>query len=193
MGRSQLICTEGSLMVTIQYSNDYKDDKNEALHTQYIFCTDVSHGGPAFHAAGIEMESSKETGCRAPEDPVLCINDCDFFSSAATMNMCSKCQKDMKLLKQEHAKLAAASIKDIVRRSSSSDESELSLAGASVASAALASQISQVKSKEGLKKCTACRKRVGLARFSCKCGDLFCAVHHYSDKHNCPFDYRNAG
>ncbi|PHT71565.1 Zinc finger A20 and AN1 domain-containing stress-associated protein 8 [Capsicum annuum] len=169
MGRSQLICTGGSLMVTVQYSNDYKDDKNE------------------------EMESSKETGCRAPEDPVLCINDCDFFDSAATMNMCSKFQKDMILLKQEHAKLAAASSKDVVRRSSSSDESELALAGATVSSADLASQISQVKSKEGLKKCTACRKRVGLTGFSYKCGDLFCAVHHYSDKHNCPFDYRNIG
>ncbi|PHT71111.1 Zinc finger A20 and AN1 domain-containing stress-associated protein 8 [Capsicum annuum] len=139
------------------------------------------------------MESSKETGCRAPEDPVLCINDCDFLGSTATMNMCSKCQKDMILLKQEHAKLAAASSKDVVCRSSSSDDSELSLVGAAVASSNLASQISQVKSKEGLKKCTTCRKRVGLMGFSCKCGDLFCAVHHYSDKHNCPFDYRNAG
>ncbi|XP_047261595.1 zinc finger A20 and AN1 domain-containing stress-associated protein 8-like [Capsicum annuum] len=139
------------------------------------------------------MESSKETSYRAPEDPVLCINDCDFFGSAAAMNMCSKCQKDMILLKQEHAKLAAISNKDVVRRSSSSDESELALAGVVVASAELASQISQVKSKEGLKKCTAWRKRVGLTGFSCKCGDLFCVVHHYSDKHNSPFDYRNVG
>ncbi|XP_047259310.1 zinc finger A20 and AN1 domain-containing stress-associated protein 8-like, partial [Capsicum annuum] len=106
------------------------------------------------------------TGCRAPEDPILCIKDCDFLGSAATINMCSKCQKDMILLKQEHAKLVAASSKHVVRRSSSSDESELSLAGAAVASADLASQISQVKSKK---------------------------VHHYSDKHNCPFDYRNVG
>ncbi|PHT45151.1 Zinc finger A20 and AN1 domain-containing stress-associated protein 2, partial [Capsicum baccatum] len=97
------------------------------------------------------MELSKETRCRAPEEPVHCINDCDFFSSASTMNMCSKCQKDMILLKQEHANLAAASSKDVVRRSSSSDESELALAGAAVASEDLASQISQVKSKEGLK------------------------------------------
>ncbi|PHT75137.1 hypothetical protein T459_18659 [Capsicum annuum] len=142
MGRSQLICTGGSLMVTVQYSNDYKDDKNE------------------------EMVSSKETGCQDPEDPVLYINDYDFF---------------------------AASSKDFVCRTSSNDESELALAGATVASADLASQISQVKSKEGLKKCTACRKSVGLTGFSCKCGDLFCVVHHYSDKHNCTFDYRNAG
>ncbi|PHT30150.1 hypothetical protein CQW23_30258 [Capsicum baccatum] len=106
--------------------------------------------------------------------------------------MCSKCQKDKILLKQEHAMPVAASRKDVVRRSSSRDESELALAGAAVASIDLASQISQVKSKEGLKKYTTCPKRVGLTRFSCKCGDLFCAVHHYSDKHNCPFDYRNA-
>ncbi|KAF3640370.1 putative chaperone protein dnaJ 6-like [Capsicum annuum] len=139
------------------------------------------------------MESSKETGCRAPEDPVFCINDCDFFGSAATMNMCSKCQKDMILLKQEHAKLVAASSKDVIRRSSSNDESELALAGAAVASADLASQISQVKLKEGLKKCTSCHKRVGLMGFSCKYGDHFCVVHHYSDKHNCPLGYRNAG
>ncbi|PHT64781.1 Zinc finger A20 and AN1 domain-containing stress-associated protein 8 [Capsicum annuum] len=141
----------------------------------------------------VENESSKETGCRAPEDPVLCINDCDFLGSAATMNMCSKCQKDMILLKKEHAKLAATSNKDVVRRSLSSDESELALAGAAVASADLASQISQVKSKEGLKKCTTCRKRVGLTGFYCKYGDLFRSVHHYSDKHNFPFDFRNAG
>ncbi|PHT29443.1 Zinc finger A20 and AN1 domain-containing stress-associated protein 2 [Capsicum baccatum] len=93
----------------------------------------------------------------------------------------------------EHAKLSTASRKDVVLRSLTSYESELALAGAAVASADLASLISQVKSKEGLKKCTACSKRVGLMVFSCKCGDLFCAVHHNSDKHNCPFDYRNAG
>jgi len=29
MDRSHLICTGGSLMVIVQYSNDYKDDKNE--------------------------------------------------------------------------------------------------------------------------------------------------------------------
>ncbi|RCU12162.1 hypothetical protein DVA78_17960, partial [Acinetobacter baumannii] len=32
----------------------------------------------------------------------------------------------------------------------------------------------------------------GLHGFSCSCGDLFCAVHRYSDKHNCPHDYRTA-
>ncbi|PHT29627.1 Zinc finger A20 and AN1 domain-containing stress-associated protein 2 [Capsicum baccatum] len=89
------------------------------------------------------MDSSKEIGFRALENPVLCINDCDFFGSTTTMNMCSKCQKDMILLKKEHAKLAVTSSKDVVRRSSSSDESELALAGATIAIVDLASQISK--------------------------------------------------
>ncbi|PHT30166.1 hypothetical protein CQW23_30242 [Capsicum baccatum] len=133
----------------------------------------------ARHPVSREMESSKYTGCHAPEDPVLCINDCDFFGNAATMNMFSKYQKDMILLKLDHANLAVASSKDVVRRSSSRDESKLTLAGAVVGSVDLVSQISQVKSKVGLKKCTTCHKRVGLTGFSCKCGDLFCVVHHY--------------
>lgn len=28
--------------------------------------------------------------------------------------------------------------------------------------------------------------------FDCRCGNLFCAIHRYSDKHDCPFDYRSA-
>ncbi|PHT29123.1 hypothetical protein CQW23_31295 [Capsicum baccatum] len=148
--------------------------------------------GTSIEGRQSEMDSSKEIGCYAPEDPVLYINDCDFFGSAATMNMCSKCQKDMIQLKQEHVKLAATSSKGVVRRSSSSDESELALAGAAVASADLASHISQVMSKEGLRKCTTFRKCVGLTGFNCKCGDFFCAAHHYSEKHNYRFDYRNA-
>ncbi|KAJ9599016.1 hypothetical protein L9F63_010473 [Diploptera punctata] len=47
--------------------------------------------------------------------------------------------------------------------------------------------------KEGKKKknrCAVCRKKVGLTGFECRCGGLYCAVHRYSDKHNCTFDYR---
>jgi len=47
--------------------------------------------------------------------------------------------------------------------------------------------------KEGPKRCFTCRKRVGLTGFNCKCGNLFCSAHRYSDKHECPFDYRSAG
>lgn len=148
-----------------------------------------------------------ETGCQAPpEGPILCVNNCGFFGSVATMNMCSKCYKDM-MLKQDQAKLAASSIGSIVNETSSSNGSE------AVAAAPVDVQVSSVqpkiisvqpscgsvlresveaKPKEGPSRCSSCKKRVGLTGFKCRCGNLYCASHRYSDKHNCPFDYRTA-
>lgn len=153
------------------------------------------------------MESTKETGCQAPEGPILCINNCGFFGSAATMNMCSKCHKDM-VLKQQQAKLAAASIENMVNGGSSSNHMEPLPADAVNVEAGsveikldsprripdvVLGESSVPKPKEGPNRCSTCRKRVGLTGFSCRCGNLFCSVHRYSDKHECPFDYRSAG
>ncbi|CAA7407963.1 unnamed protein product [Spirodela intermedia] len=146
-----------------------------------------------------------ETGCQAPEGPTLCVNNCGFFGSAATMNMCSKCHRDM-VLKQEQAKLAASSIENIVNRASSSMKDpiitgkvnlEIPPAAATVASplsdAPASSDSGEAKVREGPSRCGTCRKRVGLTGFQCRCGNIFCALHRYSDKHACQFDYRGAG
>ncbi|XP_020595543.1 zinc finger AN1 domain-containing stress-associated protein 15-like [Phalaenopsis equestris] len=42
-------------------------------------------------------------------------------------------------------------------------------------------------------RCASCWKRVGLTGFRCRCGDLFCSRHRYSETHNCSFDYKAAG
>ncbi|XP_072952685.1 zinc finger AN1 domain-containing stress-associated protein 15-like [Typha angustifolia] len=42
-------------------------------------------------------------------------------------------------------------------------------------------------------RCSSCRKKVGLTGFRCRCGDLFCGLHRYSDIHDCSFDYKAAG
>ncbi|XP_061655852.1 AN1-type zinc finger protein 5-like isoform X2 [Phyllopteryx taeniolatus] len=39
-------------------------------------------------------------------------------------------------------------------------------------------------------RCYMCRKKVGLTGFECRCGNLFCGFHRYSDQHNCPYDYK---
>lgn len=171
----------------------------------------------------------EETGCQAaPEGPILCVNSCGFFGSAATMNMCSKCHKDM-MMKQEQAKLAASSIGSIVNGTSSSHgkepvaanpadpktifmnsavtfrseydspspfsfgPSESAVAKPDPESFTFGSGQNGEPKPEGPKRCTTCNKRVGLTGFNCRCGDLFCAVHRYSDKHDCPYDYRTAG
>ncbi|KAI3678116.1 hypothetical protein L6452_37397 [Arctium lappa] len=159
------------------------------------------------------MESTKETGCQAaPEGPILCINNCGFFGSAATMNMCSKCHKEM-ILKQEHAKLAASSFENIVNGGGGSGSEDVVATDAIKAAQSAAvpvelkmvpmqarpddssssQEVLKAKVKEGPSRCSACRKRVGLTGFNCRCGNLFCSAHRYSDKHECPFDYRSAG
>ncbi|XP_067839164.1 AN1-type zinc finger protein 5-like isoform X1 [Heptranchias perlo] len=55
--------------------------------------------------------------------------------------------------------------------------------------------LNEDKSPEGSRpkknRCFQCRKKVGLtAGFDCRCGNLFCGLHRYSDKHNCPYDYK---
>lgn len=143
-----------------------------------------------------------ETGCQAPQGPILCINNCGFFGSAATMNMCSKCHKDL-VLKQEQAKLAASSIDSIVNGNgkepvvagtvgmpvASVDQKNVS---SQLGDASASTEGGETKAKEGPNRCNACRKRVGLTGFNCRCGNLFCAAHRYSDKHGCPFDYQTA-
>ncbi|XP_059665219.1 zinc finger A20 and AN1 domain-containing stress-associated protein 8-like [Cornus florida] len=148
-----------------------------------------------------------EMGCQPPpEGPILCINNCGFFGSAATMNMCSKCHRDL-VVKQEQAKLAASSIENIVNGSSSGNGKEPIIADTvdvqvdSVKENFFAPLPShdfsfgvtgEEKATEGPKRCSTCKKRVGLTGFMCRCGNMFCGSHRYSDKHDCPFDYRTA-
>jgi len=49
------------------------------------------------------------------------------------------------------------------------------------------------ETKKKKNRCVSCKKKLGLTGFSCRCGGLFCAVHRYSDKHECNFDYKAMG
>ncbi|KAL3615369.1 hypothetical protein CASFOL_041030 [Castilleja foliolosa] len=145
-----------------------------------------------------------ETGCQTPQAPILCANNCGFFGTASTMNMCSKCYNDL-FLKQEQASFAASSIKSIVNGTSSTEDVAVAekakvivsdpvvIASPQTTSSAPAASKKPEEVKQGPKRCGTCNKRVGLTGFNCRCGSIFCSAHRYSDKHECTFDYRAAG
>ncbi|KAL2923737.1 Zinc finger A20 and AN1 domain-containing stress-associated protein 4 [Bienertia sinuspersici] len=119
--------------------------------------------------------------------------------------MCSKCHRET-VLKDEQARFAASSIENLVNGTSGkgketvvaaasvdvkTEEVHTKVINAQVSCDSSAGQPSEAK-KAGPSRCLTCRKRVGLTGFSCRCGNLFCAAHRYSDKHDCPFDYQGA-
>ncbi|CAN7131138.1 unnamed protein product, partial [Brassica rapa subsp. narinosa] len=154
-----------------------------------------------------------ETGCQSPpEGPKLCINNCGFFGSSATMNMCSKCHKAILFQQEQGARFASAvsgctsSSSNILKETfaatalvdaetKSVEPVAVSLQPSSVqfvVAEVVAPEASAAKPKEGPSRCATCNKRVGLTGFKCRCGDLFCGTHRYADIHNCSFNYHAA-
>ncbi|MFT7797246.1 AN1-type zinc finger protein 6-like isoform X1 [Arapaima gigas] len=44
--------------------------------------------------------------------------------------------------------------------------------------------------KKQKNRCFVCRKKIGLTGFDCRCGNVFCSIHRYTDMHSCTFDYK---
>lgn len=106
-------------------------------------------------------------------------------SNAATLDMCSKC---FRAHRQAHPEVAAAIAAAIpIPASAATDGAAAMLidepgAGDDGAAGAAGKKLGN--------RCAACKKKVGLHGFKCKCESVFCALHRYADAHACTFDYR---
>ncbi|KAJ6943334.1 zinc finger A20 and AN1 domain-containing stress-associated protein 1-like [Populus alba x Populus x berolinensis] len=108
-----------------------------------------------------------------PAEPKLCVNGCGFFGTAANMNLCSKCYRDLRAEEEQAASAKAAMEKTLNINPKQHIDSK-------------------VPSKPA-NRCFSCNKKVGLTGFKCKCGGTYCGTHRYAENHECLFDFKGAG
>ncbi|KAK9290188.1 hypothetical protein L1049_008354 [Liquidambar formosana] len=148
---------------------------------------------------------AEEHRCEAPEGHRLCANNCGFFGSPGTQNLCSKCYRDL-CLKEQHASSAKTAVENSLAASSMSSSPPSTqplyppvLTLPDVAgdvrnpAAALVEHSQQPPASAQPNRCLVCKKRVGLTGFRCKCEITFCGVHRYPEKHACTFDFKKEG
>jgi hypothetical protein len=143
-----------------------------------------------------DKKVEEPTELRAPE-LTLCANSCGFPGNPATNNLCQACFQ-----------ASSASVSPPSPSSSSppvfqfDDQQQARPSAPAVFADRPAEQTpppsrparaSTSTSSSSVNRCQSCRKRVGLTGFRCRCGELFCAAHRYSDRHDCCFDYKAVG
>ncbi|KAJ6828295.1 zinc finger A20 and AN1 domain-containing stress-associated protein 1-like [Iris pallida] len=137
------------------------------------------------------QREKEETEVQLTETLALCANNCGFHANPATGNLCQSC--------------AQAQIRSPPQPGPGPNKPAPSarsgpLSAAVAASAAAAEErtaaegaVAAPQPRPEANRCSGCRKRVGLTGFRCRCGELFCGTHRYSDRHACGYDYRKAG
>ncbi|KAG1327272.1 zinc finger A20 and AN1 domain-containing stress-associated protein 11 [Cocos nucifera] len=138
--------------------------------------------------------AQREKELQVPETLTLCVNNCGFYGNPATNNMCQTCFQAAGFASPSsppscsgHEKPRSAPLRSPDPAAEGGRGSVEGLAAKADVAATRLAPPRQVN------RCAGCRKRVGLMGFRCRCGELFCAEHRYSDRHDCGFDYKTAG
>ncbi|CAH8362521.1 unnamed protein product [Eruca vesicaria subsp. sativa] len=116
--------------------------------------------------------------------PTLCSNNCGVTANPATNNMCQKCF---------NASISTVDSTTILKKRPARSVNLRSTTPAKVVIRPPRVIDPVKRDQQTINRCSGCRKKVGLTGFRCRCGDLFCSEHRYSDRHDCSYDYKTAG
>ncbi|KAK4253684.1 hypothetical protein QN277_010326 [Acacia crassicarpa] len=153
----------------------------------------------------IQKTEKEETEFKVPETITPCVNNCGVTGNPANNNMCQKCFTATAAAvssattsstgisappKFSDDKSSRSAPSRSPKRSHPSDEEPtLNLSSDRTKS----DETTPSEAKRVVNRCSGCRRKVGLTGFRCRCGELFCAEHRYSDRHDCSYDYKTAG
>ncbi|XP_066503683.1 AN1-type zinc finger protein 6 isoform X3 [Hoplias malabaricus] len=128
------------------------------------------------HELQLDRERSVSECLSALEESLSTQSTAASSASALEQN---SCQSIVKAAVEPPVEKAQDELKTEVAAAPGSDASVLSPSGESE------------KSKPRRNRCFTCHKKVGLTGFDCRCGNIFCGTHRYSDVHSCTFDYKS--
>ncbi|KAK7334770.1 hypothetical protein VNO80_26533 [Phaseolus coccineus] len=142
-----------------------------------------------------QKTENEETEFKVPETITLCVNNCGVTGNPATNNMCQNCFTAFTASTATTSSAAAGIASPSARSAASARPQKRSFPEepSSAADPPSSDQNTPSEAKRVVNRCSGCRRKVGLTGFRCRCGDLFCAEHRYSDRHDCSYDYKAAG
>ncbi|XP_073012839.1 zinc finger A20 and AN1 domain-containing stress-associated protein 5 [Typha latifolia] len=131
---------------------------------------------------------------RCQEGHRLCANNCGVFGSPTTLNLCSKCYRDLRIKEEQNASAKIAFDKSLSSSSSTSSPFLQSPSAVAVAEPEPSRSVSiPTTATAAPGRCAACKRRVRLMGFTCRCGATCCGTHRYPERHDCSFDFKAAG
>ncbi|XP_052193309.1 zinc finger A20 and AN1 domain-containing stress-associated protein 5-like [Diospyros lotus] len=147
-----------------------------------------------------QRTEKEETEFKAvPETLTPCVNNCGVTGNPATNNMCQNCF-NASTPASSSSSSSSGGDRSPRSRSTPSRSPERSFTPAEAVRIPTAQDREAVPNgslaavaKREVNRCSGCRRKVGLTGFRCRCGDLFCGNHRYSDRHDCSYDYKAAG
>ncbi|KAI3799416.1 hypothetical protein L1987_34714 [Smallanthus sonchifolius] len=138
-----------------------------------------------------QKREKEETELKVPETLSLCTPPI----SAASSNMSAP---DDRRSSPDRSDLKSVIVTDVIvdfrpNSAASPEKSDLPQKRRLDAMEPLDKSTSNGFKRREVNRCSGCKRKVGLMGFRCRCGEMFCSEHRYSDRHDCSYDYKAAG